>query len=429
MSGVQAPPSHADLAPSLPTLSRSLWGCLIGNFFLRAASAASGQLIALMLASMARSGDPVATGTLQSLVFVTFFVPELLAAPVFGAMADRYGQRIFMMLGPIFGGVAIQMLAFTNLVPVILLVRVLEGLSTASSTPSTLGYLSQDTVHSTALRGRVMSLYEVATVVGFALGFVLAGPLWDTFQQHAFSLVTVIYAISLLAFFAVRRHRQRLRTEHRTLLGYLGLLGQPKILRFIPAWLAVNGVLGIWFSQGTFQLSGKPDPDQLLMGGYSGTQISMAFALFGFVFTLGAYLWGNAFGRLSKSAIMRIGLGGTFLFVTALFAINHSTPELLPLIVALAAVALGGVLLQSGFTPAALAYLADIAEEVPEHRGTVMGLYSVALAVGQFLGGGMAGFFADFRGIDGLLLLTTILGTIALASVEVMRRGERRASP
>ena len=40
-------------------------------------------------------------------------------------------------------------------------------------------------------------------------------------------------------------------------------------------------------------------------------------------------------------------------------------------------------MIASGFPPAALAYLSKIAEEHAEQRGTIMGLYSVLLGVGQ----------------------------------------------
>ena len=85
-----------------------------------------------------------------------------------------------------------------------------------------------------------------------------------------------------------------------------------------------------------------------------------------------------------------------------------------------------GVLFESGFTPAALAYLAEIAEERPGHRGSVMGLYSVLLSVGQLLGGGLAAPFADRLGINGLILLTGLLCLIALFTVMLLGHSERR---
>jgi len=62
----------------------------------------------------------------------------------------------------------------------------------------------------------------------------------------------------------------------------------------------------------------------------------------------------------------------------------------------------------SGFTPAALAYLADITEEYAGDRGAIMGLYSVFLGVGQFVGSSLGGPFADWRGMDGVILLSAL---------------------
>ena len=42
-----------------------------------------------------------------------------------------------------------------------------------------------------------------------------------------------------------------------------------------------------------------------------------------------------------------------------------------------------GVLLLSGFTPASLTHLAAISELLPGKRGSVMGLYSVVMGIGQ----------------------------------------------
>src|SRR5207249_655286 len=68
-----------------------------------------------------------------------------------------------------------------------------------------------------------------------------------------------------------------------------------------------------------------------------------------------------------------------------------------------------GIFIESGFTPAALAYLAEIAEEQAEDRGSVMGVYSVLLSSGQLAGTAMAGPFAAHSGFNGLIILTGLL--------------------
>jgi predicted MFS family arabinose efflux permease len=67
---------------------------------------------------------------------------------------------------------------------------------------------------------------------------------------------------------------------------------------------------------------------------------------------------------------------------------------------------------QSGFTPAALSYLADITELFPSDRGAIMGLYSVFLGLGQFLGASVGGLFVDWRGADGMALIAGLLGIL-----------------
>lgn len=80
------------------------------------------------------------------------------------------------------------------------------------------------------------------------------------------------------------------------------------------------------------------------------------------------------------------------------------------------------LLVLSGFTPAALTYLAEISEHFPGHRGSMMGLYSVFLGVGQLLGGWLGGFFAQAWQIDGLILATALLGLSANACLLIITR-------
>jgi MFS family permease len=130
---------------------------------------------------------------------------------------------------------------------------------------------------------------------------------------------------------------------------------------------------------------------------------------------------------IGRQATLLLGVGGLGFASVMLWALNHASPRTPPaLIVVLVALVVIGVFVESGFTPAALAYLAEIAEERPGHRGSVMGLYSVLLSVGQLLGGGLAAPFADRLGINGLILLTGLLCLVALFTVMLLGHSERR---
>lgn len=408
---------------------RSLAFTLGGTFVLRCASYAAGLIIPVSLGLRSRTDSEV-TAIYASLIGVAFYAAELIGAPIFGALSDRYGRKPFMLLGPIFGGVAIQLLGITAIIPVFVLVRVLEGLSTASSAPATLGYISAQTAGSDKLRARVMGFYEAATVVGLASGAALGGRLYENFGNLAFSLVALVYLLALLLFMGVKRHGRLAPASDPQHRGLLQRLLNRRIMRFAPAWLAANAVLGAWLNQGPYLAAGAPDPAQFLMQGRSPGEIGMATLVFGVVFTIGAVVWGFIMPLIGRQATLLWGVAGLGITSLALWALNSlgedprrgSITPLLLLVVL-------GIFIESGFTPAALTYLAEIAEEQAHDRGSVMGVYSVLLAVGQLTGTALAGPFALAAGVNGLIVLTGLLTLIALFTVLLLGRLERRRAP
>src|SRR5207249_109656 len=58
------------------------------------------------------------------------------------------------------------------------------------------------------LRMRVMSLYELATSGGFAIGVVLGGFAWDRFGRQAYALLAVGYLVVAVCMFMVPKVNQ-----------------------------------------------------------------------------------------------------------------------------------------------------------------------------------------------------------------------------
>ncbi|MCX6020653.1 MAG: MFS transporter, partial [Chloroflexi bacterium] len=405
---------------------RSLALVLAGTFVLRCASYAAGIIIVVSLGLKSRTDSEVTAG-LASLIAVTFYAAELIGAPIFGSLTDRFGRRPFMLLGPVFGGVAIEMLGWVSVIPILVLVRVLEGLSTASSAPAILGYLSAQTAGSERLRGRVMGLYEAATVVGLASGAALGGRLYEQYGRWAFSMIALVYLVSLALFWWARDFRTPASVASHHPRDLFKRMFNPRIMRFAPAWLAANAVLGAWFNLGPFLASGVSNPQQELMGGFSPGRIGLAFMAFAVIFTLGAVGWGFVLPRIGRQASLMWGVRGLVLTTFGVWLVNEASLPSSPVIDAgFLAVLTTGVFIMSGFTPAALAYLAEIAEEQAHDRGSVMGVYSVLLAVGHLLGGALAAPFAGVWGVNGLILLTGILSMVAFVTVALLGRSEQR---
>lgn len=401
-------------------LQRSLWACLIGSLVLRCAASAMGVMIGFYLRYLRDTGIQPTSAITVGFFAVAFFATELIGAPIFGAWSDRYGRKLFIVLGPLFGAAAVQITALTVAIPVLVLTRLLQGLSTASSLPATLSYLSVSTAHSPTARGRAVSLWEIATIGGMALGFRVGGVLWDDFGQAGFSALAAVYLVSAAVFFwGMRRLPERAPGSHTSdIRRLLWILRQDAILRFVPAWLAINAIVGLWLNHLPYQLSGQVrDPSQNLMGGFSGEVVGNILAVYALLFSLGVFLWGLTFARIRRVIIMLIASVGVFIASVASYGINHTPLQVHPIIAGWLVIFFIGVLLESGFTPAALGYLADISERYVGDRGAIMGLYSVLLGLGQLIGGGLGGPFAHQWGMDGVILLTLLFGLVALATV------------
>lgn len=411
---------------------RSLALCITGTLFLRLANSSTGVLLGLLLADLNRQGADF-DATTVGLLAAAFYIPELLGAPWMGALSDLHGRRPFMIAGPILGGLAVQLIAWPGLLLTMAVGRVLEGLSTASSAPSTLSFLSGATSGKPDLRARAMSWYQIATVGGISGGFVSGGLLWQAFGQLSFLIVTAIYAVSLGAYSFVRDTAEPADADDREVPAtpaahWKLLLHHPRLLRFAPAWLLINTILGVWLIHSAFQLTGEPREGQHLAGALSGAGLSAGFAFFTLAFLLGIFGWGIIMARQSKTRVMAMTISGIYVTALALGLMNHTGGGGVRLVL-LGLLFAAGVAIASGFTPAALAYLADLSEDTAQARGAIMGLYSVLLGLGQLLGGAVGGPFAEAGGVDGLLLLTVLLATAAVGAVAVLWRFDAVATP
>jgi MFS family permease len=418
-------------------LIRSLTAIIIGSLILRLASQTTGQMLQFYFSHIDRHYYHLSY-TITGFITASFFVAELFGSLILGAMSDRYGRRLFILLGPVFGLVAVQMTAMTVVLWLLVLTRLLEGLSTASSVPATLGYISEATVGRPALRARIIGLFEITLVGGIALGASVGGYLWRYFGHRmtvlgveltspAFAINGLIYLLSLITFSWGLRDLKRppalIAGAHGKFDHYRKVLRSRRVWMFIPAWLAIFSIIGLWINNSIRLLTGEErKAGQLLVGNISTVQFGNGLALLAVIFAAGILVWSFIMARYRKTSVMLVAVGGLFILLATVYGFNHLDSFNSPLYYPLMALLLVGVVLLSGFTPAALTYLADVTESFTEDRGSIMGLYSVFLGVGQLLGAATGGYFAEHRGIDGLLWLSAAFGIVTLISLALLRR-------
>lgn len=418
-------------------MTGSIAAVLFGNFTLRFSTGLTGALLLYYLTDLPTYGGPPVSALTAGVMGALYFAAELILSPFFGVLADRFGTHRLMQPGPLMGAAAVILTALTTNVPLLAGTRFLEGAAAAASVPAALGYIAIATSQDQAMRGRVVSRFEVATLGGVGVGSVVAGFLYSALGPTAFFVNAGIYGVTFLILrYGVLPLPERVpgAPGEETVPASIFHLGRYRdvvrarpVWLLAPTWIALNALLGSWGTQAVFQLVQEPSPefaDQVLMQGLEPWQASLAFGIGLLVLFSGLLYWGNRFTRLRRTTIIGLGLAGGLAFVAALFGLNHSAAFPVWLLAATLGVAAVGLFVLAGATPAAVGFLSDVSEGFPGRRGVIMGLYSVFLALGQIIGAVVAGVAAEWRGIDGLLVASVGLLVVALIPLGQLRASE-----
>jgi MFS family permease len=387
---------------------------IAAHAILRVSSSASGVLIGIYLANLGGHGFQADAGLLGTLGAVSF-AAELIASIPFGMAADAISPRWLMLSGALVGALAVQLFALSAHVEVFFLSRALEGIGVAAVTPPLLAYLAEATTHDSALRARVMSFFELSLLAGLALGGLMGSQFWRRFDVHAFSLVASAYLVCAMLLFLGAKG-SRLQGSRTAWQGLLHATKDPSVRSLAPVWLCVNAVVGLWLGPTLpFLLTKKPTGSQYLNGIFTNNPTHVGWLLLGYstVFGVGVFGWSFLLPRVQIRFAMRVSLLAMLPVCLGLFAINHSAHAAASVRWSITAVTALFIMVESGFTPAALAWLAQ-SLSASAGKGAAMGLYSVLLSLGAIGGSLLAGALGKILYVDGLLLGTATFAVFAL---------------
>ncbi len=408
---------------------------LIGTFIQRMNSGAGTVIYGLLLVQIAEHTKHAITSLQVGLLPVVYYISELTLAPLMGSLSDHFGRRRFLVLGPLLGLLQVVFLIFTpdrDALLYLLVLQIFAGISSAITTPVVLGYLADFTAIDQSRRMRVMSFYELVTSGGIAIGTVVGGIAWERFGRSAYILLAILYFLVAVCMYLAPVVNQVVERRKFVVIArhYWSILRTPRLFIFMPAWICISALVGVWFgSQLTFILASPiHNSQQVLMGSTSGPggghRLSLILGSYVLYFGLCLLFWAFFLNHVPRLRLMFTSIAGVFLACIALTGINHRTDDsLLFLWIFLLMI---GVFAETSFAPSALAYLADISEEAAKDRGLLMGLYSIFLGLGQIIGGGFGGIFARAFGFDGLIYLTALLACVALPSLLWLARYERK---
>jgi len=357
---------------------------LIGNSLQRIAAGAGGVLVGLYLARLANGGSSIGAGLVGILGAVSFGA-ELVSATPMGIASDAIRPRTLMTGGSLLGAAATQLFGMTGLASIFFISRGIEGVGAAAVAPPLLAHLTDVTDHKPALRAKVMSYFELSLLAGLAFGGLVGGQLWHAIDIRAFAVVAFIYILSagLLYVGAVG---SRSHGREQALVGFFRALRHPSLQRLAPVWLCVNTIIGLWLGPTLiFLLTHNSQTNQFLDGVFVKHPERVGWVLLGYsiIFGVGVTAWSFVLPRLSLPHVLRITLVAMLLVCAEFLVFNHVGSFLARWVVG-AVIALT-IMIESGFTPAALALLAG-AIGAQAGRGAAMGIYSVLLSVGAIVG-------------------------------------------
>jgi MFS family permease len=390
---------------------------LVASALLRIGAVSAGVAVQFDLSDLA-GGHP--SGVAVGMVGASQALPEMVFAPMLARYADRLGRRRFLVGGPLLGVLGVMALALSTQAGQLGSSRLLEGIGAAAFVPTALGTIAAATAADHAARARASGAFEGSTLLGYAGGFVVGPFLYHSLHRGCFPLLALFYLVAALIC-ALRVHDAPPLPVSPLRVVLRAITGPGPVRSFIPAWLAVNGLVGVFYANIGALLKRAPVRGQTLVHGFDERLIGLFLLGWVALLVLGIVLWTPTLRRIGGPLTMRRAVPGAVLVLLAIFAMNHQplwvAPILLPLLAA-------GVLIQAGFGPAAVNYLADCSEALAADRSALMAFYTVTLAGGGALGAVFGGLISRWLYIDGLCLLGLGLCAVAWFSLTALLRRE-----
>jgi MFS family permease len=381
---------------------------------MRIAGGASGVLVGIYLADLANHGsrvDAALVGTLGAISFIA----ELAGSIPMGLASDAISPRALMISGSLLAALATQLFGMSGQVSIFFLSRALEGVGAAAIAPSLLAHLTDVTADDYALRARVMSYFELSLLAGLGLGGLVGSQLWRVCGTVAFSIVAVAYLLCA-GFLFLGTIGSRGYGSKQALSGFYRALAEPSLRRLAPVWLCVNTIVGLWLGPTFFFLmTHRSQGHQFLTGLFADRPDRVGWILLGYslVFGTGVLAWSFVLPYISVRRALRSALLAMLGVCLGFFIFNHSTGQASFVRWLIGTLTAACIMVESGFTPAALALLAG-AVGAQAGRGAAMGIYSVLLSIGAIAGSLLAAGLGQKFAVDGLIYGTLGMALLAL---------------
>lgn len=354
-----------------------------------------------------------ATGLQIGLLFASYSVSQLFAAPVLGGLSDRYGRRPILLVSLVGTVISFAMLALANSLAILFAARIVDGIS-GGNISTARAYISDVTTAEERAQayGLIGAAFGLGFIFGPALGGMLgtisyAAPAWG-----AASLAALAFAITLVGLpETLRRQAGSRPLPWRELPGMITrpVLGRILAVDFLY-WISVA------VYQTTFALFGK------IRFGFGISEVGYLLALVGII---GAIVQGGLVGVV----VRRLGEKQTLVAGLVLAAAGLGMTAFVysvPLFVALLIPSSVGAALAN---PSLIALISQAGGE--DEQGRVQGVSSALESLGRTLGpvwgNGFLDVFSEGTAYFSAAVVLALTGLLA-AGISIRSRSEKVAA-
>jgi DHA1 family tetracycline resistance protein-like MFS transporter len=318
-----------------------------------------------------------ATPRTVGLLFASYSIMQLMAAPILGRLSDKYGRRPVLLVSIIGTGIGFLILGFANALWMLFVGRILDGL-TGGNISTAQAYIADITTREDRAKG--MGLVGAAFGLGFIFGPAIGGVLsrWGIHVPFFFA-AALCFANAVLLFFTLPETVNRnsptrnLAARGRGVAQLINALRQPRLAFVITIYFLF--IVSFSIMTTSFSLY------TMFRFGYDAQHNGYLFAYVGVISVI---VQGGLIGKLVRRfGELSLVIFGALFFAASLFAVPFVGPAsggVLALLIGGGIFALGNSLATPALTSLASKSVGS------SEQGTVLGVMqstgSLARAVG-----------------------------------------------